>query len=451
MKGIRRTPLEPWIVARIGLKAGAALTRAGIEAYQLKKLRETIEYARTSSPFYRRLLDGVARPEELAGFTRLPFTYPQDVREQGPKLLSVSQDEVARVVTLSTSGTTGDEKRIYFTADDLELTVDFFEHGMGTLVGPGETVIIFLPGERPGSVGDLLSKALRRMGAKPVVHGPVYDLRAAAEEIAGRRSCCLVGIPSQILSVARSDLTYLIPKGWVKSVLLSTDYVPQSIAAALTNLWGCRVFSHYGMTETGFGGGVECEALCGYHLREADLFFEIVDPVTGDALADGTPGEVVVTTLTRQAMPLIRYRTGDLARILPDPCPCGAALKRMERVRGRINGAVPLAKNVSLSLPALDEALFRIDGVLNYAAEVADGEGRAELRLSFFAARGTEPDALRKEVLNALMNDPIIRPILDSGTLSVGPIVLSREDWSTTGVRKRTLTDSRRPPRAWVV
>lgn len=446
MNGIRRTPLEPWIAARIGLPEGTALTRGGIEAYQLGKLREVLSHVRSASPHYRDLLAGFPELPDFDDFSRFPFTFPGDVRKQGLRMLSVSQDEVARVVTLSTSGTTGDEKRVYFTEDDLELTVDFFMHGMTTLVGPGDVVIIFLPGERPYSVGDLLSKGLVRMGVKPVVHGPVYDRRAAVEEIMKYPSCSLIGIPSQILSVARSDPTHPIPKGWVRSVLLSTDYVPRSIVGALRDLWGCTVFSHYGMTETGLGGGVECEALAGYHLREADLFFEIVDPATGAPLEDGMAGEVVVTTLTRQGMPLIRYRTGDIARILPDPCPCGTALKRMEQVRGRVNGAVALRGDMGLSLPALDEALFPIEGVLNYAAEVADGEDGPELRLSFFAAEGTKPDVISKKVVNALTEDPIIHPLLDSGALALGAVTLSHEDWSTTGVRKRKLVDSRRPP-----
>ena len=115
------------------------------------------------------------------------------------------------------------------------------------------------------------------------------------------------------------------------------------------------MFTHYGMTETGFGGGVECDALDGYHLREGDIFFEVVDHETGQPCPEGAIGEVVITTLTRQGMPLIRYMTGDISRILSQPCPCGSVLKRMDRVRGRWDGAVHLGSDIILTLSDMDD------------------------------------------------------------------------------------------------
>ena len=88
----------------------------------------------------------------------------------------------------------------------------------------------------------------------------------------------------------------------------------------------------------GLGGGVECEAHLGYHLREADLYFEIIDPNTGRLVPAGEYGEVVFSTLTRRGMPLIRYRLGDRCRFLPGRCPCGSGLRLMERVSGRFEG-----------------------------------------------------------------------------------------------------------------
>ena len=98
---------------------------------------------------------------------------------------------------------------------------------------------------------------------------------------------CLVGIPTQVLSLARHEKADEIPDGRISSVLLSTDYVPSSLVRELQRVWACKVFGHYGTTEMGLGGGVECEAFDGYHLREADLLFEVVDPVSGQAVPDG--------------------------------------------------------------------------------------------------------------------------------------------------------------------
>jgi phenylacetate-CoA ligase len=437
----RRTPLDPWIQEKVSSSGNMPLTRSLLEAYQVRKIREVFSYAREMSPFYRGLLSGFPIPAGLDDFSCLPFTYSRDVREKGLAMLCVSQDEIARAVTLSTSGTTGDAKRLFFTEGDLELTTDFFAHGMRTLVEPGETVIIFLPCQRPHSVGDLLAKALRRIGVNPVGHGPISDLKAARDEILKYPAASLVGIPSQILSVARADVTHTIPRGWVGNVLLSTDYVPKAIIRALENLWGCNVFSHYGMTETGLGGGVECEARAGYHMREADLYFEVVDPFTGEHLEEGQYGEIVVTTLTRRGMPLIRYRTGDLAGFRTDPCPCGTVLTRMNPVKGRIGDEVNLGEGLSLRIPDLDEALFAIDGVLNYTAEITGTSDKAQLHLCFFAVEAEE--RIAQEVPKALRANREVRQALDCGTLTLGAITWASGDWFTTGVKKRRITDTR--------
>lgn len=239
---MKRTPLEAWIQGKMLLHGKGTLTSQLMEQYQLENLREVVSGVKRKSPFYRQLFAGAAEHgvEDLEAFSRLPLTTPRDIREQGVRMLCTSQDEIERIVTLQTSGTTGAEKRLFFTAEDLELTVDFFRHGMATMVEAGATVIIFLPGERPDSVGDLLSRALKMLGVKPVVHGPVRDRAAARAEILRHEFSCLVGIPTQILALARGAAGEMIPQGWVNSVLLSTDYVPTAIKVELEKLWGCR-------------------------------------------------------------------------------------------------------------------------------------------------------------------------------------------------------------------
>jgi phenylacetate-CoA ligase len=161
-------------------------------------------------------------------------------------------------------------------------------------------------------------------------------------------------------------------------VLLSTDYIPAAIVNVLENTWGCKVFNHYGTTEMGLGGGVECEAHRGYHLREADMLFEIVNPETGEPVPDGGYGEVVFTTLTRRGMPLVRYRMGDRSRFLVGECPCGTKLRTMEKIRGRFSGFVSVGDE-TLKLPDFDEALFPIQGLLNFSVTVSGSGGDESL------------------------------------------------------------------------
>jgi len=151
--------------------------------------------------------------------------------------------------------------------------------------------------------------------------------------------------------------------------------------------WQCTAFDHYGMTEMGLGGGVECAARRGYHLREADLLFEIVDLTTGASLPDGEYGEVVFTTLARQGMPLIRYRTGDVSRFMPGACPCGTHLKTLARVTRRIRGCI-LVGDGYLTMADLDNALFAVDGVLNFTATLVRENQRDNLRLQVQLADG---------------------------------------------------------------
>lgn len=438
---MKKTPLENWIGNRIDPGSPSPPTRTAIDAYQLRKLQETIHNVRIHSPFYRRHLKDL--PESplsgSADFQRLPFTTVTDLRNDPFKFLCVSQDEVARVVTLQTSGTTGQPKRLFFTESDLELTVDFFHHGMSTLVSPGDRVLILMPGTLPYSVGDLLVRGLSRMNVTGIVHGPVRDPEAVVQQIIDLEIDSLVGIPVQVLGLSRIRAADRIAPGRLKSILLSADYVPQAIVHSLTRRWHCPVYQHWGMTETGYGGAVECEALSGYHLREADLFVEIVDPVSGTPVKMGDTGEVVMTTLTRKAMPLVRYRTGDWARFIPDPCPCGTVLHRLDWIQGRLEGAVLLHDNMFLSVPMLDNVVFAVPGVINYEVRLDRSGPKSRLLLSVYpAASATE--TLSAEVRHAVLTLPGFRAGLDQGYLEVA--VTLREDMPevSSGPLKRRIT-----------
>ncbi len=414
----RRTPLESWIAAKIG--AGTqGFTRRELEEFQLQKLRDSIRWARSQSPFYAKHLTGHSEAEltSLDELQQLPFTDADDIRKNGLQFLCVSQGDIHRVVTLESSGTSGEPKRVYFTAEDQELTIDFFEVGMSTLVRPGQTVLIALPGERPGSVGDLLAKALDRLRAKPVPCGFIHDPAAALSLIARERIDCVVGLPVQILSLVRpaGDLADA-PTHVPSRVLLCSDHVPDSIVNTIKQAWQCEVFEHYGMTEMGLGGGVDCEAHSGYHLREADLLFEIVDAQTGQRVEAGQEGEVVFTTLTRRGMPLIRYRTGDISRFLPEACPCGTILQSMDRIRARKNARVAIGAGTHISMAALDDALFAVPHLQEFFATVLPGP-KTVLQITAFTC-GTQDDVVRR-VRKALGAVPAIQRAERSGDLKL--------------------------------
>ncbi len=328
------TPLDIWTGRMVNEeKALSPLMGNSLYRYQLDRIRKLIDYVRKQSPFYSRHLDDFSIHDlnQLSDLKNLPFTSARDLQADPLGFLCVSRGAIERVVSLPATKPGEAPKRLHFTREELERTVDFFHHGMSTLVAAGDRVGILLPGDTPDSVGDLLRRGLRRLGVESLVYGPVLDPIQTAEVTREGRMNCLVGIPNQILSLTRLDGVD-DPGLSISKVLLCSDYASAALVQELERTWNCTVLSHYGLTETTYLGGVECLARRGYHLCEADLLVEVVDPETGQVQPQGEAGEIVVTTLTRRAMPLIRYRTGDFSRLLPGACPCGSVLRRLDRV-----------------------------------------------------------------------------------------------------------------------
>ena len=344
---VRPCVLDAWLAAQCMGEEGTSsrdLAAAVLEE-QCVRLRRVLRHALRRGRFYRERLSACFAsgfvPEDMspAGLPSLPFTTAEDLADW-KQFLCVSQDAVERVVTLETSGTTGLAKRLAFSRKDLEATMDFFRVGMSQLVHAGERALVLWPGAaRPHGVSSLLREALGNGGVEAFAGEPLANTESLARELAAYNPHVVVAAPRQLVPLAD-----LLSRGFpgqdvplaLRGILSSAESLPSGLADTLQKNCGLLVLEHYGLTETGYGGGVECPAHHGLHLRELDLLVEIVDPLSGEALPDGREGEVVVTTLTREAMPLIRYRTGDYASMLPGPCRCGSPLRRLGPIRGRI-------------------------------------------------------------------------------------------------------------------
>ena len=360
-----QNPLRDWIFNKTG--------GADIKEYQLERLKETLRLVSGKSLFYKNHLQkfDACSVKSFKDFEKLPFTTAKDLSDFGSQMLCVPQNEIERIVTLHTSGTCGEQKRVYFTSDDLELTIDFFNIGMRCLIDEKDNFLILLPYKTPGSVGDLLKLGLERIGCGVFPYGLIDNYSDICEFISEKKITSLVGNPVQVLKIAGLAKMYGIDIK-LKSILLTADYVPDAIVKRLAVMWKCKVFEHYGMTEMCFGGGVFCEFLTGYHMREADLYFEVVSD-KGKALPDGEYGEIVFSTLTRKGMPLIRYRTGDYGRFIKERCACGSELRLMEKIRRRADSGVDIGgKNFYIS--DFDEMLFSCDKVVDYDLEVKRGK-----------------------------------------------------------------------------
>lgn len=356
---MRRVKLENWIE---NIEALPCLTREGLESLQLRRLNETLWRLKARGGFYA---DYPEKLEKLEDLQKLPFTTPEMLSESPGKFLLTSQSEVNRVISGATSGTTGPAKRVFYTARDTEHTVGFFTAGISEMLSAGEKCLIAFPFTGPFGLGDLIAQAVERLDAIPVKAGFGQTWEELCSLLRETQPETYIGFPVTLLSLARmygEDFP-------IRRALVSGDACPKGVMEELEMLLGSKLYPHYGSRECGLGGAVTCEAFEGMHLRENHILPEIIDQ-DGNVLPDGEYGELVITTIGQEAMPLIRYRTGDHTRILP-PCRCGGVTKRIDTVSRREG---------DISIEALDSVLFRIPELVDYRA-VFDGALIIEARI----------------------------------------------------------------------
>jgi phenylacetate-CoA ligase len=188
----------------------------------------------------------------------------------------------------------------------------------------------------------------------------------------------------------------------------------------------------------GLGVAVECEATDGYHFNEAGLLLEVIDPKTGEIVAPGKEGELVFTTLSREAMPLIRYRTRDISRLIPEVCPCGAAsLLKFDSVRKRLDSMVMLEAGDPIYPSIFDDILFEIPGMMDYQVVLARDEGKERLELK--AELLTQRSDAIPEIHRILLSIPAVRKSVDAGTMAEPVVLLAGKSALTSLGREKKL------------
>lgn len=346
-----------------------AVDDALFDEYKLWQLKKTVRRVRTKSPFYRRLFEKAGVTEDdlhsLADIAKLPFTFPADLAGTSYSLLCTSQGEVEKPVTFYSSGSTGTKKRIFFSMADIQKILDFLPRGMNTVIGRDEArVLVFLQNSQGRGIGSILAQSLNAFG----MQGWTADLQDSTDDIlratVEHKINVWFGDAITIYRATRvlekqADLRSL----GMQCIFITMSNIPQSMIDYLHSAWGCRVSTHYGLTESGWGLAVDCDVCPGYHYDELDHIVEVVDPETGGPVPEGREGEVVLTNISRECMPLIRYRTGDIATLTRSVC--GSHLMTLGHIRRRKEGATEY--NGHYIYPALfDEVLFSTDGLLDY-------------------------------------------------------------------------------------
>lgn len=398
-----------------------AVDNALFDEYKLWQLKKTVRRVRTKSPFYRRLFEKAGVTEDdlhsLADIAKLPFTFPADLAGTSYSLLCTSQGEVEKPVTFYSSGSTGTKKRIFFSMADIQKILDFLPRGMNTVIGRDEArVLVFLQNSQGRGIGSILAQSLNAFG----MQGWTADLQDSTDDIlratVEHKINVWFGDAITIYRATRvlekqADLRSL----GMQCIFITMSNIPQSMIDYLHSAWGCRVSTHYGLTESGWGLAVDCDVCPGYHYDELDHIVEVVDPETGGPVPEGREGEVVLTNISRDCMPLIRYRTGDIATLTKSVC--GSHLMTLGHIRRRKEGATEY--NGHYIYPALfDEVLFSTDGLLDYRIFLEGGRISLEVEVldeALFDAVGLKE---RLMALPFMAGAPEIElNLLKSGTL----------------------------------
>lgn len=316
------------------------MPREELEKLQLERLHSTIEQA-VKSPFYAKLYaeKGITADtvKTLDDIRKLPFTTKQDMRDNYPfGFLACDQKEVIRLH--SSSGTTGNPTVICHTKHDIDTWANRVARSFYMVGLRNSDVIQNSSGYGMFTGGLGMQAGIERLGAMSIPAAAGNSLRQI-KFIMDFGTTAIHAIPSYALRLADVfEEVGIDPKTQthLTTFLIGAEPHTEETRRKIEERFGVKAYNSFGMTEmSGPGVAFECQEQNGMHIWEDSYLVEIVDPDTLEPVPEGEIGELVLTTLDREAMPLIRYRTRDLTRILTDKCPCGRTHRRLDRMKGR--------------------------------------------------------------------------------------------------------------------
>lgn len=332
-------PLEQWMIDQITKKINefdelniinsSQLTFNDVKKYQFYQFKLLLNYVYNNSIFYKHLFEkyniNIENIQFESDIEKIPFTVPRNIAESPYHFLCQSRKNIAR--EFSSSGTSGIRKKICYSEEELIHISSSIGAAM-KLAGMNnkkDTLQIMYPTiTGTWDPGLVVSKGCDIIGCNSIINGS-RDFE------------------NQLISLKENDVNYFIAQASflynlsiskekeikngdfnIKTIISSSEPLVSEKRKKIEEIWGCDVIRQYGTTELGLANAIECKKKNGYHTNCADLLYEVIDPITKKRVPDGTVGELVVTTLNRTCMPLIRYRTGDITSITSNYCVCGA-------------------------------------------------------------------------------------------------------------------------------
>jgi len=400
------------------------IKRVKLEDLQLGRLKETI--GRTKKSFYYgRLFKekklGISAVKKLKDIQKFPFTTKDDLREHWPYgFIAVPKEKLVRMH--SSSGTTGRATVVFHTINDIAVWSNLLARCM-YMAGMRKSDVfqnMMTYGLFTGGLG--FHYGAEKIGALIIPAGAgnskrqiqlMMDFETTAVHVIPSYALHLSTIFDELKLDPREDTK-------VKIAFLGAEPHTEKMRKKIEEIYGYKAFNSYGLSEmNGPGVAFECPEQNGMHIWEDSFLVEIIDPKTLQPVADGEEGELVMTTLQREGMPLLRYRTKDLTRIIPEPCSCGRTHRRIERIKGRTDDMLIL-KGVNIYPMQIEKKLMEISGVGTNFLIVLDREGfndlitvKVEVDKKYFSGEMKQMEALRKKIVEELKSEILVTPRID--------------------------------------
>jgi phenylacetate-CoA ligase len=400
------------------------LDRKGLEALQLSRLKVVLERC-TVSPFYRKwFLDAGFDPstvENLRDIRRLPLMDKGTLRGGDPtRFLTVPTDDIVRVH--SSSGTTGQATVVFHTAADIEAWAQLVARCMYMIGVRRKDVFQNMMGYGLFTGGLGLHYGAERIGTMVIPAGSgnskrqiqfMSDFNTTVIHIIPSYAMYLLEVFDELGVDPRRDTS-------LRLAILGAEPHTEGLRQRMEDAYGLEAFNCYGLSEMcGPGVAFECPEKQGLHVWEDSFLLEVLNPSTLEPVEEGEEGELVLTTLDREGMPLLRYRTRDLAFVYPEACECGRVHRRISRIKGRSDDMF-IIKGVNIFPMQVEKVLLGVLGVgSNYRIILDTVESKDEMRVQVEAAgeiwygEKDELDRLRNRIVKELKQEVLISPLVD--------------------------------------
>ena len=374
-RGKRLAPQPPY---RFQPKA-ETMPREQLAALQLRRLRATLRNAYENVPFHRRRMQerGIEPGDvrSLSDLARLPFTLKTDLRDHYPfGLFARPREQLARLH--ASSGTTGKPTVVGYTKRDLAVWADLMARSMACAgARPGDVIHnAYGYGLFTGGLG--MHYGIERLGATavPVSGGSTERQVTLIRDFGARVLCSTPSYALVIAEVAEKEGADLRQSN-LEVGLFGAEPWSEQMRAEIEQRLGLKAMDNYGLSEIlGPGVAVECEEQAGLHGWEDHFLFELLDPDTGKPVAEGQTGELAITTLSKEALPMIRYRTRDITRATTARCGCGRTHLRLQRITGR-NDDMLIIRGVNVFPSQIEAALIGLPRIAPHYQLVVERRG----------------------------------------------------------------------------